>query len=277
MKGLPLELLYEIYGSFLLGGLLRKMGCKLRPYEANQGQTDALLADALGRLHQCFARGESKDAVFAEIVADFSRIPLRQPVGGRPKVAILGDLYVQDNDVFNQQLIADLESYGAEVVTVPVNYTLRLLALRDSRAYSKGHHYLTLLQQKIVFEVAEKYEMHFYQMAKTVLNEELPTFEDSDLVALNKYNLSLKHEGETAQNVLKILSLRKHYPDIALFVHVNPIFCCPGLVSESIFKTIEEDIGVPIVSIIYDGTTTEKNAMLAPTMHYIRQSFADRK
>jgi len=133
------------------------------------------------------------------------------------------------------------------------------------------------LQQKILVEVAEKFETHFYQIARVILNEELPTFDDADLEPLKKYNMSLKHEGETAQNVLKILSLRKHYPDITLFVHANPIFCCPGLVSESIFKTIEEDIGIPIVSIVYDGTTTEKNAMLAPTMHYILQSFVERE
>ncbi len=109
-------------------------------------------------------------------------------------------------------------------------------------------------------------------LPRAILNEELPTFDDAIIEHLKKYNLSLKHQGETAQNVLKILSLLKHYPDIRLFVHVNPIFCCPGLVSESIFKTLEEDIGVPIVSIVYDGTTTEKNSLLAPTMHYILQS-----
>jgi len=134
LAGLPLELIYEIYGSFLLGGLLRKIGCKLRPYEAIKGQTDALMANSLRLLHQCIARGEAKDPVFAEIVADFSRIPLREKAADRPKVAIIGDLYVQDNDIFNQQLIADLESYGAEVITVPINYALRLIAKRDSYA-----------------------------------------------------------------------------------------------------------------------------------------------
>jgi activator of 2-hydroxyglutaryl-CoA dehydratase len=84
-------------------------------------------------------------------------------------------------------------------------------------------------------------------------------------------------ERNFIQKVLKILSLLKHYPDISLFVHINPIFCCPGLVSESIFKTLEEDIGIPIVSIVYDGTTTEKNSLLAPTMHYIQQSFVDKQ
>ena len=277
MNGLPLELIYDIYGSFLLGGLLRKIGCKLRPYEAIKGQTDALIKDALRRLHQSIARGEAKDAVFSEIVADFSRIPLREIGASRPKVVIIGDLYVQDNDVFNQQLITDLETYGAEVVTVPVNYAVRLTAVRDSFAFNKDRRYLSLLQKKILVEVAEKYEKHFYQIARVILNEDLPTFDDSVLDHLKKYNLSLKHYGETAQNVLKILSLIKHYPDISLIVHVNPIFCCPGLVSESIFKTIEADINIPIVSIVYDGTTTEKNGLLAPTMHYILQSFSERE
>jgi hypothetical protein len=81
--------------------------------------------------------------------------------------------------------------------------------------------------------------------------------------------LSLDYGGETAQNLLKIFSLLKHYPDIALFIHVNPIFCCPGLVSESLFKAVEKDIGRPIVSIIYDGTTANKNELLAPYLHYI--------
>jgi hypothetical protein len=94
---------------------------------------------------------------------------------------------------------------------------------------------------------------------------------------LTKYNLSLAHGGETAQNLLKIFSLLKHYPDISLFVHVNPIFCCPGLVSESLFKTVEQDIGIPIISVVYDGTTTNKNELLAPYLHYILRSFAERE
>ena len=53
-----------------------------------------------------------------------------------------------------------------------------------------------------------------------------------------------------------------------MFIHVNPIFCCPGLVSESLFKAVERDIGRPIVSIVYDGTTTNKNEILAPYLHY---------
>ena len=81
-----------------------------------------------------------------------------------------------------------------------------------------------------------------------------------------------KNYLDTAQNILKVFALLEHYPDLSLFIHVNPIFCCPGLVSESIFKKVEKDIGIPIVSITYDGTTTRRNDILAPYIHYLKQT-----
>jgi predicted nucleotide-binding protein (sugar kinase/HSP70/actin superfamily) len=78
MKGLPLELIHDIYCSYLLGGLLRKIGCRLRPYERSPGQTDRVIEDARRRLHRCIATGEPKEAAFREVVAGFSRIPLAE-------------------------------------------------------------------------------------------------------------------------------------------------------------------------------------------------------
>jgi hypothetical protein len=62
-----------------------------------------------------------------------------------------------------------------------------------------------------------------------------------------------------------------------MFVHVNPIFCCPGLVSESLFRAVEKDIGISIISITYDDTTARKNEVLAPYLHYILQTIADKR
>jgi hypothetical protein len=67
----------------------------------------------------------------------------------------------------------------------------------------------------------------------------------------------------------KCTGLLHHYQQIALFIHVNPLFCCPAMVSEALFKAIEKDIGIPIVSLMYDGTTARRNESLAPYLHYI--------
>ncbi len=74
-----------------------------------------------------------------------------------------------------------------------------------------------------------------------------------------------------SEMLLKIFHLLDHYPDIRLFVHVNPIFCYPALVSESLFKKIEQDTGVPVVSITYDGTQTPHNRILMPYLHFMKE------
>jgi predicted CoA-substrate-specific enzyme activase len=265
MKGFPFEVLYNVYAAYLLGGILRGIGCRLRPYETIPGQTDCLIDEARHRLYRCIVEGKSKEGIFKEIVADFSKIPVSKSHQPRPKVAIIGDLYVRDNDVFNQQLISTLEEHGAEVVAVPFNHVLRLLADKYSHYLWETGRHIALIQHKLLMEVVEKFEKRFYQSAKVILGGAGPTFDASIIDQLKKYNLALDHGGETAQNLLKIFSLLKHYPDISLFVHINPIFCCPGL-------AVEQDIGIPIVSIVYDGTTTNKNELLTPYLHYILRS-----
>lgn len=273
IKGLPLELIHDIYCSYLLGGLLRKIGCRLRPYERNPGQTNRVIENARLELARCIAAGEPKEAVFREIVADFSRIPLTDRPDTRPKVAIIGDLYVRDNETFNQGLIADLESYGAEVVTTPFTYVVRLILDRDVRYLRENGRYLSVMGNKLLTELLETTERRFYQISRGILREEFPTFDNAIFDHLIKYHVSLSHGGETAHNILKIFSLLSHNPQIALLIHVNPLFCCPAMVSEALFKTIEKDIGIPIVSILYDGTNGRQNEAIAPYLHYISRTF----
>jgi predicted nucleotide-binding protein (sugar kinase/HSP70/actin superfamily) len=184
-------------------------------------------------------------------------------------VAIIGDLYVRDNETFNQGLIADLERYGAEVVTVPFTYVVRLILDRDIRSLWEDRRYISVMGNKLLAELLETTERRFYQVARDILQEDFPTFDDAIFDSLKKYHVSLGHGGETAQNILKIFSLLRHYPHIALFIHVNPLFCCPALISEALFKTVEKDIGIPIVSLLYDGTSERKNESLAPYLHYL--------
>ena len=257
-----------------MGGLMRRLACKIRPYELVPGQTDQLIDESLQKLHLTIAKGKSKEIVFRELITNLGKIPVNESYGTRPKISIIGDLYVRDNDVFNQQLIHDLEKYGAEVVTTPYTYILRMLTNKHTKMLKDNGRYFTMVRDKLFLDVLEKFEYRFFQIANEILQEEFPKFDESVYDSLKKYNLSFKHGGETSQNIIKIFSLLNHYPDLALLIHVNPIFCCPGLVSESIFEKVEKDIGIPIVSIIYDGTTANRNEVLAPYLHFITKQRA---
>jgi predicted nucleotide-binding protein (sugar kinase/HSP70/actin superfamily) len=272
MTSLPYDLIYNVYLAYLLGGLLRRIVCKIRPYEINPGETDRLLEKSRKELYECFRNKTSKENEFKQIVNNFKQISVHQSFETRPKVGIIGDLYIRDNDVFNQKLIYELEQLGAEVITTPFSYILRLLAVKNQSGLYKKGHYISMLRMKMMVEILEQFERRFYSIAKSIIDEEFPSLDDTILLPLKEYNLSLRHSGETAQNIIKIYSMIKHYPDISMFIHVNPLFCCPGLVSESIFKRVEKKTGIPIISIIYDGTMNNKNDLLAPHLYYIQQS-----
>lgn len=272
MNGLRYDLIYNVYLAYLLGGLLRRIVCKIRPFEIKPGETDKILEESRQKLYDCFQSKTSKEEIFKQIVDDFASISLYTNSNCKPKVGIIGDLYIRDNDVFNQQLIREMEQLGAEVISTPFSYILRLLAVKSQSDLFKRGQYISLFRMKMMIEILEQFEKRFYNIAKIIIDEEFPSLDNTILQPLKEYNMSLKHGGETAQNIIKIYSMLHHYPDISLFIHVNPLFCCPGLVSESIFKHVEKKIGIPIISIIYDGTMNNKNDLLAPHLYYVQHS-----
>ena len=269
LRNLPFEIIYDVYSSYMLGGFLRKLGCKIRPNEITKGQTNQLIENSKQQIYHCISHGDPKEEIFKRIVDQFTNVPVNNHSAKRPKVSVLGDLYIRDNDIFNQNLTETLEEYGVEVITTPFTYIARLIAAKINQSLWDKKRYLELVRFKLLIEVLETFEKRFFQIANKVLHEEFPTYNESIFEYSKKYDLSIVHGGETSQNVIKIYSQLEHNPDIKLFIHVNPIFCCPGLVSESIFKKIENDINIPIVSLTYDGTTTNKNEVLAPYIHYI--------
>jgi predicted nucleotide-binding protein (sugar kinase/HSP70/actin superfamily) len=272
MKEFPIEVITDVYIGYLLGGLLRKIACRIRPYEIVPGTTNKIIEKGRQLLYDTTVLRKSREEVFAEILTRIRQIPVSEGIGKKPKVSIIGDLYVRDNDLFNQQLIRELENYGAEVVTTPFTFILRLLAFKHKNILREDGRYISLMKFRLLIDYLEKIERKYYKIAENVIQESFPNLNDRLFDILENYDLILDHGGETAQNIVKVFALMEHYPDLSLFIHVNPIFCCPGLVSESIFKKVEKDIGKPIVSITYDGTTTKRNDILAPYIHYLRQT-----
>jgi predicted CoA-substrate-specific enzyme activase len=272
MKEFPIEVISDVYTGYLLGGLLRKIACRIRPYEIVPGTTDMIIEEGRQSLYDTTVMRGSREQVFNDILTKIGQIPVSKEIGTKPKVSIIGDLYVRDNDVFNQQLILELELYGAEVVTTPFTYVLRLLAFKHKNILKEDGRFISLMKFRLLIEYLEKIERKYYKIADNVLQEHFPPLNDKLFDILEDYDLILDHGGETSQNLLKIFALIEQYADLSLFIHVNPIFCCPGLVSESIFKKVEKDIGIPIISITYDGTTTRRNDILAPYIHYLKQT-----
>jgi predicted nucleotide-binding protein (sugar kinase/HSP70/actin superfamily) len=258
------------YLAFLFGGYMRKIECKLRPYEKRKGQTEAVVKKSMELLYETFEKGTSKELALKQVIAWVKEIEVKKEE--RPKVAIFGDLYARDNDVFNQDLIGIIERNGGEAITTPYSDYIKIIYHASNTRVTNEGYYLRAITRKFLFSLAtkieNKYLRYFNEILKEPIVKPLKKFEDK----LELANLKTAYNGESIENALKIIHLTEHYSDIALFVQTNPSYCCPSLITEAMAGKFEEISGIPIVTIEYDGTSAGKNQDIIPFLTYAKNS-----
>ncbi len=257
----------EIYFAYMFGGVLRKMGCKVRPYEINKGETNKVLAESLQLFYDSFMGKIPRNDAVRVVVDKFKQIKVDKSVK-RPKVAIFGDLYARDNDVMNQNLIEAIEEAGGEAVTTPYNEFAKMILDPYFKKWMRQGFYSFALKSKFAMSFTASVEKEFYVVFNEILEEPLEKEQVDIEEVLKNFNITLKHSGESFDNIVKIFSIIKHDKDISLFVQTAPAFCCAGIVTESMMKKIEKMINIPIVSISYDGTGKLQNDKIIPYIKY---------
>jgi predicted nucleotide-binding protein (sugar kinase/HSP70/actin superfamily) len=258
----------------MFGGYLRKIGCRLRPYEDIKGKTDEAIAKSMAVLEKAFEKKFSRESALTEALTYFDEISITRH--HRPKAAIFGDLYARDNHIINQDLIPFIEANNGEAITTPYSDYMKMIAKPYLRKWLIEGHYVEALSSKVLITGLKVRESTYYRHFERFLDEPEPRYDDSPEKILSEYNLCLESTGESMDNILKIHYIIKHYPDVSLFVQTSPAFCCPSLVTEAMARNIEDKTGVPIVSVTYDGTGGNKNEAIIPYLKYPRSDRKDR-
>ena len=259
---ISLSACYYAYFAYMIGGLIRRLGCKIRPYELNKGQTNNVIAESVKLLEQAFLGKEDMEKTVADAVALFDEIPREN--GDRPKVALFGDFYVCDNDVMNQDLNQAIEDAGGEVITIPYSDYVKINRDNVVRRFVERGDYFRALQLRLILASMKWIDHRYYRPFIKYLGN--PYEIDSKKLEkhLTEFNINPYLGGESYDNILKIFYILERYPDTALFVQTNPSFCCPSLVTEAMTNQIKRITGIPVVTITYDGTDENKNDIIIP-------------
>jgi predicted CoA-substrate-specific enzyme activase len=259
---ISLSACYYAYFAYLLGGLIRMVGHKIRPYEINKGDTDLVIKENVRILEGAFLGKKPMDKAVSEVICMFDRIPSRE--GNKPKVALFGDFYVCDNDIMNQELIRTIEESGGEVITAPYTDLVKMTLDNVIRRTIYRGEYVTAAQQRMISSCLKLFEDKYYRYFEKYLGPQKIINPKKLEKHLARFNISPYHSGESYENILKIFYFMENYSDISLFVQANPAFCCPSLVTEAMTNEIRHMTGVPVVTITYDGTNDYKNDVIIP-------------
>jgi predicted CoA-substrate-specific enzyme activase len=260
------------YFAYLFGGLIRKLGCQIRPYEIETGKTDRAIGKAIEIFKTSFLDRQKQSYLEAvkDALALFEKIEhVKTP---RPKVAIFGDLYMRDNDVMNQDLIHAIEDAGGEVITTPYNDYVKIISNAFFKRCIKKRRYFELIKFKSILSAIEFLEKKYFTYFEKYIGKPMTSGNPEFAETLSTFNLRIEHSGESWENILKIFHILKAHPDVSLFVQTNPAFCCPSLITEAMSRNIERLTGVPIVTLTYDGTGTPVNDRIIPYLKYPRKN-----
>jgi predicted CoA-substrate-specific enzyme activase len=256
---LPQTLAVKMLESNILGGIVYKMFHRVIPYETRPGEAEEVLWETRERIARAILEGADLRSVLSGVVARFRDIERDESAGRKPRIGLIGDLYVKYNNLVNQNVQKVVRELGGELWIPSLTEWPFHFYDADVRLYGDDPRHYKLLQT-----IEKRYER---LAASLVEEQEEPDF--SECVALmDEYRITHYIVGETSINIGRALYYIKHKLVDAI-LHVNPIFCCPGVVTASIYRKIQEDFGIPIIDIFYDGTGNP-NKVLIPHLHYLK-------
>ncbi|MDX9724590.1 MAG: acyl-CoA dehydratase activase-related protein, partial [Myxococcota bacterium] len=212
---LPGMLGMRIFECSVVASLLYKVYFRAKAYELEAGSADRVFDEAEALLLEALSSGSGLKAALKQALQRFRELPTA-PRGGKPRVAVLGDLYVKYNELVNQGLAELIHAHGAELV-IP--------SLSDM-----SHHFLDLdvhagLERPAVLRTLRQFEAGYEKLAADLLGEDVEPEWSECAALLERHGMGAQLAGETAVNVGRALYLLERQ-QVQMIVHVNPIFCC---------------------------------------------------
>jgi len=261
----------DTYFIYMFSGLLRRMICRIRPYELTPGVTDRMTDQSMIILHELFG-GERKNKMEAvqEIVALFKSIPCDYSFR-KPQVAIFGDIYSRENRVMNQDASRFIEKNGGEVISMPFNQYMKLVSDTYFSRWMKEGKLVRTLGFLTLLSAMKFMEKSYYASFENLIEYPDYNYDEKPENILAQYNVRLEQSGESMENLLKTWYIKKYHPDVSLFIQLSPAYCNAALVTEAMGRQIEEVTGVPVLSITYDGTGGSRNNAIIPYLKYPRK------
>lgn len=255
---LPKELNVNILEVNILGSILYKLYYKFRPYTKNPADIDSALNKSLELIKTNLTNKKSLMEAAKEIKIIFQNLQVDISVR-KPRIAILGDLYAKYNFILNDDIYSLIEDLDGEALVPSFTETASHFLDADYRDNGLDIKYKRGLS---IFE--RRYESVF----KELLEDSLEPPMDEQVKLMENFGIKNFIAGETSMNIGRALYYIKN-KTVDAIVHLNPLFCCPGVVSASIFRKIQKDFDIPIIDIFYDGNN-KPNKIIIPQLYYLK-------
>jgi predicted CoA-substrate-specific enzyme activase len=246
------DFLVNIWISTVGIDLLRKVLFRLRPYAENPNQVEIIYRSALKSWIDSVEQGgklSQMKKLMQKFADDFADIKLNNQK--KPRVGIVGEIYIRNHEFGNLNIIDRLEKTGVECSIASLaewiyytNFCRYEKIKRNNKFYRLFQDYLqNFIQHKIEKQLAAPLEKQFGQLAEEPIKH---TIECASPFLPHSF------EGEAILTIGKIIEY--HQKGFDGVVNVAPFSCMPSTVVETQKTRLTRYCsGTPILTLGFDG------------------------
>jgi predicted nucleotide-binding protein (sugar kinase/HSP70/actin superfamily) len=282
------------YLSVLIGDILDRLLWRIRPYEKRPGLTDQFIERSMKYMEDAFecygANGDSGKIIGKlESLISEGRAIIDPNIPPKPRIGIVGEIYLRTHARANQDLIRTLEKYGGEIVNASiaewVNY-INYDGLREAKAefrmnlkrFRLGHlkeplkRILRLGAEMLYRETRQR---QVYDRVGSLID--LP--EDHKIGHLDEI---LQQNGLftfdiSIETCLSIAAIIKHGRDgFNGVVNVYPFTCMPSMTTSAIMKPLMSQLRIPYLDLSFDSSYQPGGESAIRTFMFQAQQHFDR-
>lgn len=243
--------------AMVCGDLLLKAVMKVRPDERVAGDANTVLAAELTRLESALAGRGDVRAALAQAVARFAAIPRRHEP--RPLVGIVGEIYLRLNPFSNEDVIGAIERFGGEAWLAPMSeWAHYTTACQHLQSVAQGRRAWTRWVDDLTGRHMHSLEDRLISAAGPLLSDRLEPPIETILEYGRRY-VPIEFQGETILTVGRTVAFAR--AGASLVVNCSPFGCMPATISTALYRRMSGDLGVPLVSLFYDGQGTQNQRL----------------
>ncbi len=240
-------------GAVILDSM-HKMVLEKRPYEVNRGECDAVYDAMLQELIDLSGQEIDRLEPFALKVRQAFNAVKTDRSERKPRIGVVGEIFVRSNQFANGFVVRRLEELGAECAVPPMEEWLDYIDFqRRRRSFKKIEGTRKdLIKQVISYIVQERQASPLRKVFDGGIECFAREAGTGKVLKLGRKYLSPAVEGEAVLSMGRAIEYAEHGFDG--IVNILPFGCMPGTIVSMLLHQFHADYGLPIFPLVVDGT-----------------------
>jgi len=230
--------------------LLQKLILRVRPYAVDAAEAQRAFDKSLERWVQGVEKKADLVKLMRSIAEEFGKVRLDHNVR-KPRIGIVGEIYVRNHEFANRNIVAQLEALGAacDVASLAewiyyTNFTRHDTAMRRRQIGTIFNNAIqNYFQRKIEKSLARPLEERFGRLAEVPVEH---------VIKLAEPYMNVAFEGEAVLSIGK--TIEYHEEGFGGVINVMPFTCMPSTIVSTQTRRLSSDCDeMPILNLSFDG------------------------